>query len=335
MDRPIIGIPLGDPAGIGPEIVLKAMKNSKLYDMCRPLVIGNINVLKRVDQIINSGLELNNISDAAEAVFQHGVVDVISMDNIDAYTLKFGVVQAEAGKAAFEYIVKTVELAKAGVVSSIATTPINKEAIKAANISFIGHTEMLADLTGTKDPLTLFQVYDLRVFFLSRHVSLRKACDLVKTERIVDYIVRCEEAMKKLGLQSRRIAIAGLNPHSGEHGLFGDEEIKEIEPAVEALLKKGMDVVGPVPADSVFYHALKGKYDAVLSLYHDQGHIATKMVDFEKTISLTVGMPFLRTSVDHGTAFDIAGKGVASSVSMEEAVRLAALYSVNYGSIKY
>lgn len=333
MKKPIIGIPIGDPAGIGPEIVLKALRNKELYDICRPLVVGDANVLTQMDSAVGTGLQMNVVAQPEESKYTYGTVDVISLDNVDVCRLKFGQVQAEAGRAAFEYIVKVADLAKAGRIDAIATTPINKEAIKAANIDFIGHTEMLAGLTDTHDPLTMFQVYNLRVFFLSRHVSLRRACDMVKADRLVDYTVRCDEALKRLGLDRRRIVIAGLNPHSGEHGLFGDDEVKEVEPAVKVLRERGIDVTGPVSADSVFHLALKGKYDAVLSLYHDQGHIATKTLDFEKTISLTIGMPFLRTSVDHGTAFDIAGKGIASSVSMEEAIRLAAEYGPKYRRI--
>ena len=328
--RPVIGIPMGDPAGIGPEIVVKALCGKSLYAMCKPIVIGNIDVLQRIDRVVGSGLEFHSVDGPEEGTYEPGVMDVISLPNINASALEYGKVQAEAGKAAFDYIVKATELAVSRRVDAIATTPINKEAIKAANVEFIGHTEMLAALTDTPDPLTMFQVNNMRVFFLSRHVSLRKACDLIKKERIAGYLVRCDEALKKLGLERRRIAVAGLNPHNGEHGLFGDEEVTEVEPAVIQAQKTGVDAVGPVPADSVFAQALKGKYDAVLSLYHDQGHIATKTVDFERTISLTIGMPFLRTSVDHGTAFDIAGKGCASAVSMEEAIKLAAEYAFKY-----
>ena len=188
-------------------------------------------------------------------------------------------------------------------------------------------------MTGTHDPLTMFQVHNLRVFFLSRHVSLRKACDMVTKERLSDYIERCCKALEMLGLPSSTLAVAGLNPHNGEHGLFGDEEVREVEPAVKEAAAKGIPVVGPVPADSVFHQALHGKYGAVLSLYHDQGHIATKTLDFERTISLTLGMPFLRSSVDHGTAFDIAGQGIAGAVSMEEAIRLAAEYASGYRQV--
>jgi 4-hydroxythreonine-4-phosphate dehydrogenase len=330
MERPVIGIPIGDPAGIGPEIVIKALRNPKLYDICKPFVIGDAGVLTRIDRIVGTGLKINAVSGPEEGKYSCGTIDLLSLDNVDAEKLKFGDVQAKAGRAAYEYIVKSAQLANSGRICAVATTCINKEAIRAANVNFIGHTEMYADLTDTADPLTMFQVYNMRVFFLSRHVSLRKACDMVKKDRLVDYLVRCEEALKKLGLERRLIAVAGLNPHNGEHGLFGDEEVTEVTPAIQSAREKGVDAVGPVPADSVFAQALKGKYDAVLSLYHDQGHIATKTVDFEKTISLTIGMPFLRTSVDHGTAFDIAGKGIASSVSMEEAIRLAAEYGRTY-----
>ncbi|HOV27165.1 MAG TPA: 4-hydroxythreonine-4-phosphate dehydrogenase PdxA [Pseudobacteroides sp.] len=330
MNRPVIGITMGDPAGIGPEIILKAMKNSELYDICKPLVIGNAEIFNKADEIVNSGLNINVVSDADKGIYCFGTVDVVDIGGIDISGIEFGKVSHSAGVAAYKAIEKSVQLAKSGHITAIATAPINKEAIKAANIDFIGHTEMLAGLTGTSDPLTMFQVGNLRVFFLSRHVSLKKACDFVKKENIIDYVMKLYNALKVLGVERKKIAIAGLNPHSGEHGLFGDEEVREIEPAVEYLRGKGMDVEGPVAADSVYYLALKGKYDAVLSLYHDQGHIATKMVDFERTISLTIGLPFLRTSVDHGTAFDIAGKGIASSVSMEEAIRLAVIYGKKY-----
>jgi len=237
------------------------------------------------------------------------------------------------GKAAFEYIKKCVELAMEHKVDAIATTPINKESLKAGNVNYIGHTEILGDLSNSRDPLTMFEVDNMRVFFLTRHMSLRRACDAITKERVLEYIERCTKALKQLGV-SGKMAVAGLNPHSGEHGLFGDEEVKEITPAIEEAQKLGYDVVGPVGADSVFHQALQGRYVAVLSLYHDQGHIATKTYDFERTIAITLDMPFLRTSVDHGTAFDIAGKGIVSAVSMIEAVKLAAKYAPNFKNIK-
>ncbi|MEN6313937.1 MAG: 4-hydroxythreonine-4-phosphate dehydrogenase PdxA [Clostridiaceae bacterium] len=330
MERPVIGIPMGDPAGIGSEIVLKALQSKSLYEKCKPLVIGSLAALQQIERIIKTDCVFHVAKEPSEGKYVCGTVDLIDLGNVDVKKLQFGVVQAECGRAAFEYIERSSQLAVAGKLAAIATTSINKEAIKAAGISQAGHTEILADLTGTHDPLTMFQVRDLRVFFLSRHVSLRKACDMVTKNRLADYIMRCCKSLEMLGLSNATLAVAGLNPHNGEHGLFGDEEGREVVPAIEEAASKGIPVVGPVPADSVFHQALHGKYGAVLSLYHDQGHIATKTLDFERTISLTLGMPYLRTSVDHGTAFDIAGKGIAGAVSMEEAVRLAALYAPTY-----
>ncbi|MBC7239456.1 MAG: 4-hydroxythreonine-4-phosphate dehydrogenase PdxA, partial [Chloroflexi bacterium] len=231
-------------------------------------------------------------------------------------------ISVKAGRASAKYIEKAVELASLREVDAIATAPINKEAWKLADVPHIGHTEMLGDLTGVRDPLTMFQVKDLRIFFLTRHVSLRKACDMVKKERVLDYIERCTKALKALGIENPRLAVAALNPHGGEHGLFGDEEMKEIEPAVKEAQKRGFNAYGPLPADSVFWACLSGKYDAVLSLYHDQGHIAAKTLDFHRTVSITLGLPFLRTSVDHGTAMDIAGQGIANPISMIEAIKV-------------
>lgn len=330
MDRPIIGIPMGDPAGIGPEIVVKALNREEVYKISKPIVIGDRDVISNAMKFCGLDLNINVVESPQKGKYIKGTIDLIDLNNIDIEELEIGKIQAIAGKAAFEYIEETVKLALEKKIDAIATTPINKESLKAANIPYIGHTEILEGLTNTSNPLTMFQVDNLRVFFLSRHVSLRQACDLVTEERVYDYIKRSKEALEVLGIRDGKIAVAGLNPHSGEHGLFGDEEVKEIEPAIRRAQEEGIDVVGPVPADSVFYFALKGAYDAVLSLYHDQGHIATKMVDFERTVSITNNLPFLRTSVDHGTAFDIAGTGRASEVSMVEAIKVAAKYAFNF-----
>lgn len=330
MSKPIIAIPLGDPAGVGPEIVVKALRNKEIYDVCKPIVIGDYGVLEKALKITNTSLKLNAISSASEGKYTLGTIDFINLNNIDISSLEYGKVQAQCGKAAFDYLSYSINLALNKEVTAIATTPLNKESFKKAGVPYIGHTEVLESLTKTPDPLTMFEVKGLRVFFYSRHVSLRKACDLITKEGIEKFVVRCERALKVLGIAKPHMAIAGLNPHSGEHGLFGDEEVKHIFPAVGNLREKGINVEGPIGADSVFYQGLKGRYDAVLSLYHDQGHIATKMVDFERTISLTNNMPFLRTSVDHGTAFDIAGTGKVSEVSMIEAILLAAKYGTRF-----
>lgn len=328
--KPIVGIPLGDPAGVGPEIIVKALAKAEVYEMARPLVIGDAKVLKQAMKFCGLELELHTVEKPSEGKFVPGIIDVIDLENVKIEELQIGKVQAMGGRAAFQYIEKTVSLAVAKEIDAMATTPINKESLKAAKVPYIGHTEILEDLTKTKNPLTMFQVFGLRVFFLTRHVSLRKACELVTTESVYEFITRCVKALEVLGVKNPRLAVAGLNPHSGEHGLFGDEEVVELEPAIARAKAEGINVSGPVPADSVFHFALKGRYDAVLSLYHDQGHIATKMVDFERTISITNNMPFLRTSVDHGTAFDIAGTGKVSEVSMVEAIKLAADYAPDF-----
>jgi 4-hydroxythreonine-4-phosphate dehydrogenase len=259
--------------------------------------------------------------------FTEGVLNLVPVSSVDMAHFQHGRVSAMCGKAAYACIEKSIDLALKKKVDAVATTPINKESLKAGGISFIGHTEIFAGLTGTKDPLTIFEVHGMRIFFLTRHVSLRKACDLIRKDRIIDYVQRAFAVLRQFGVTEGRMAIAGLNPHSGEHGLFGDEEVNEVFPAVDALKSLGYDVEGPIGADSVFHQALQGKYIAVLSLYHDQGHIAAKTLDFERTISITGGMPILRTSVDHGTAFDIAGKNIASAVGMIEAITLAAKYA--------
>lgn len=330
MTRPYICVPMGDPAGIGPEIVVKALVSEEVNKVSKTVVVGDEKTLRQAMRFTNTHLDINIIEDVREGNYASGVLNLIDLKNVDIDNLQMGKVQGMAGQAAFDYIKKSVELALEKKVDAIATTPINKEALKAGNINYIGHTEILADLTNTEDPLTMFQVFNLRVFFLSRHVSLKKACDMVTRDRVFDYIKRSVKALERLGIENPKLAVAGLNPHSGENGLFGDEEVREIVPAIEAARQEGIDVVGPVPADSVFHFGLKGSYDAILSLFHDQGHIATKMVDFERTISITNNMPFLRTSVDHGTAFNIAGTGEASSVSMEEAILLAAKYAPNF-----
>ena len=262
-----------------------------------------------------------------EGDYRPGILNLIDLANIDQAEFAFGVVSAMCGKAAFEYIKKSIEITMAGEADAVATTPINKESLHAAEVPFIGHTEIFGALTGTPDPLTMFETNGLRVFFLTRHKSLRDMLDDITKDNIKACVKESLAALKRLGVTEGTMAIAGLNPHCGEHGLFGWEEVNEITPAVEELKAEGYPVVGPIGADSVFHQAAIGRYNSVLSLYHDQGHIATKTLDFERTISITNGMPILRTSVDHGTAFDIAGKGIVSEVSMAEAILLAAKYA--------
>lgn len=324
--QPLIAVPMGDPAGIGPEIVLKALADPLLQAMARWVVIGDGGILHRAMSLPGMPrVSVHPIASARRA--RTGVINLMDLDLIDLKLFHPGEVSAMCGEAAYRYIAKAAELCLAGEADAVSTPPIHKEAFRAAKVPYIGHTEAFAALTHTPDPLTLFEVRDLRVFFLSRHVSLKAACDLVTQERITDYALRCLEALGALGIREGTLAIAGLNPHCGEHGLFGSEEERAIAPAVAALQAQGFDVAGPIGADSVFHQALRGRYAAVLSLYHDQGHIAAKTLDFERTVSITAGMPILRTSVDHGTAFDIAWQGIASPVSMMEALRLAVKYA--------
>lgn len=330
MKKPIIGITMGDPAGVGSEIIVKAFNNEQIFNMCNPLVIGDKSIIEQAFKFCDITLDINVVSKPKDGKFKQGKIDLIDLNNVDMNLLQIGKIQAMCGKSTFEYIKVAVQLALDKKIDAVVTAPINKESLREAKVPYIGHTEIFEDLTKTKNLLTMFQVHNLRVFFLTRHVSLKKACQLVTKERVYEFITRSIEALSVLGIKNPKIAVAGLNPHSGEHGLFGCEEIDEIEPAVKMAMKNGIDVVGPISADSVFHFALNGRYDAVLSLYHDQGHIATKMVDFEKTVSITNNMNFLRTSVDHGTAFDIAGTGKAREVSLLEAIRLAALYAVNF-----
>lgn len=330
MNKPVIAVPLGDPAGIGPEIAVRAFASEETARYTRPVLIGDRRIVEMALGVTKSPMKIKTISVPSEGVWENGTLNLINIENVDLAAFRFGKVCGMCGRAAYEYIERSVALAMAAQVDAVATTPINKESLRAGGVDFIGHTEIFAFLTGTEHPLTMFEVRGLRVFFLTRHVSLKEACALVTKDRIKETAKRCFEALEKLGVTEGTMAIAGLNPHSGEHGLFGNEEVNEVEPAVRELAAEGYRVEGPVGADSVFHLALQGRYNSVLSLYHDQGHIATKTLDFERTIAVTAGMPILRTSVDHGTAFDIAGTGIASPVSMIEAITLAAKYAQRF-----
>lgn len=327
MTKPIIAVPTGDPAGVGPEITVKALVSPEVAACARVVAIGDGRVMQQAVELVGADLQIKPINQVSEADFAPGILNLIDLDNVDMKQFAYGRVSGMCGKAAYAYIARSIELAMQREVDAVATTPINKESLHAGGVPFIGHTEIFGALTHTEDPLTMFETRGLRVFFLTRHLSLLQMLGQIKKDRIIDYVQRCTEALRRLGVTEGTMAVAGLNPHSGEHGLFGWEEVNEIAPAVEELQQMGYAVAGPVPADSVFHLAACGRFNSVLSLYHDQGHIATKTLDFERTISVTNGMPILRTSVDHGTAFDIAGKGIVSAVSMIEAIVLAARYA--------
>lgn len=334
MRLPVIAVTLGDPAGVGPEILVRALADPDLAQTAHCLVYGDARVLEKAIREAALALRVHAVARPAEARWAPGTIEVVDLANADPDGFAPGQVQAHCGRAAWEAVEAAVGAALAGEVEAINTAPINKESIQAAGVPHIGHTEMLAALTGTHDPLTMFETLGLRVFFLSRHVSLRDSCDLVTRERLLDYIERCHQALRQLGLEAGELAVAGLNPHCGEHGLFGDEEVREVAPAVAEARARGFRVAGPIGPDSVFHQAKTGRYAAVLSLYHDQGHIATKTLDFDRTVSLTLGLPFLRVSVDHGTAFDIAWQGRASAVGMTESLRVAARYARSYRRLR-
>ncbi|MCL5962595.1 MAG: 4-hydroxythreonine-4-phosphate dehydrogenase PdxA [Chloroflexi bacterium] len=327
-NRPLVAVTIGDPAGVGPEIVVKALANPDTYVQTRPLVVGDRWVLEQAQRWCGLDLEVKCVGHPAEGQYTSGTIDLLDAGSAKVGSLQIGQVQVSAGKAAYDYLGRAIELAMAGAVEAIATAPINKEALRAAGVPYLDHTEALAGLTQSPNPLTMFVVRNLRIFFLTRHVSLARACSEINRARVLDGLIQADTALKRFGLEGARIAVAALNPHGGEGGIFGDEETTQIEPAVREAHAQGVNAFGPVPADSVFHLALIGKFDAVLSLYHDQGHIAAKTLDFERTVSITAGLPFVRSSVDHGTAFDIAGRGIASAVSMEEAIKAAGEYAL-------
>lgn len=330
MVKEYIVIPMGDPAGIGPEISVKSASKKQAYDVANPVVVGDLKILQKAAQADKIDVDFKVIEHLADGDYRPGVVNVIDLGNVDLSTFAYGKVQAQCGQAAYEYIKKCNDICMSGEAAAMTTTTINKEALRAAGIKELGHTDILSKLTHTQNPLTMFQVHDMRVFFYSKHVALRKACELITKEGIKKYVHLMDDALDTMGIENPHVAVAGLNPHCGEGGLFGDEEVKYIEPAIKELQAEGVDVTGPVAAQSVFYQALHGRYDGVLSLYHDQGHIATETVDPSLTVSVTHNLPYLRTSVDHGTAFDIAGKGIASEVSLDEAFQVAAKYATAF-----
>jgi 4-hydroxythreonine-4-phosphate dehydrogenase len=318
--HPTIGITMGDPSGVGPEIIVKALKEMSPELRSASAVIGNLALLKRADKLVGAGLTFIESLDA-----QGGAVPVVNVQTKDQAQIRDGEISAAGGEAAYQYIVKAVELALAGKIAVIVTAPLNKAAMHAAGHHFDGHTELLAHLTGAGSSFMLLASDKLSAVHVSTHVSLRGATQRGSTERVLATIRAGNDHFKALGITSPRIAVAGLNPHCGEGGIFGTEEIDHIVPAVEQAQREGINVKGPISGDTVFYRALKGEFDLVVAQYHDQGHIPTKLIAFDETVNVSLGLPIRRTSVDHGTAFDIAWQGKASPVNMRAAVAYARL----------
>ena len=329
---------MGDPAGIGPEIVVKALSHQETYEKCRPIVTGDAKVISKAVDLLGLEMQVNAVSSVEDARFNYGVIDVYDLKCVDIDKLEYGQVAAQCGNAAFVSVRKAIDLAMEGKVDGTVTAPLNKEALNLAGHHYDGHTEIYATFTHTKKYAMLLADEHLRVIHVSTHVPLRKACDLVKKARIIEVTELIDDACRQFGIQNPRIGIAGLNPHSSDNGLFGDEEALEITPAVDELTERGFNVVGPVPPDTLFAKAKCGQFDGCVAMYHDQGHIPFKVVGFNwnaetgkmdsvKGVNITLGLPIIRVSVDHGTAFDVAGKGIASEdalmVSVDYATKMA------------
>jgi 4-hydroxythreonine-4-phosphate dehydrogenase len=322
-EKPAIAITMGDPCGIGPEVVVKALANPQVYASCRPVVVGNTFAMQQAVKLTGLALTINETDDPTTAGRLPGVVDVVDIHNLNPEDITVGQISIPCGRAAMEWVSKAGQLALAGIVDGLATAPLNKEAASLAGFQSIGHMELLQELSGARTVATMLLARNLRVVHLTTHRSLRLACDYVKKDRILDFLQLTHDSFVKWGFTDPRIAAAALNPHGSDGGLLGSEEAEEIAPAVRAARERGINVVGPIPADIVFHQAIQGRYDTVLCMYHDQGHIPVKVYGFEESITANLGLPFVRTSVDHGTAFDIAGKGIADSTSMLESIRLA------------
>lgn len=340
--KPILGITMGDPAGNGPEISVKALSDAALYARCCPVIIGDAGCMEEAVRIVGkeNEIQIHPVKDIKEALFQYGTIDVYDMGIMDVKDRVYGKVSAQCGNAAFQYVKKVIELAMAGEVDATVTNALNKEALNLSGHHFSGHTEIYAHYTGTSKYTMMLVHEDLRVVHVSTHVSLRQACDNVKKDRVLEVIRIANEGCKAIGIAHPKIGVAGLNPHCGENGLFGTEELEEIQPAIDAALTEGIDIPEkkPTPPDSIFPKALGGWYDIVVAMYHDQGHIPLKVKGFVYNrelkkwdavsgVNVTLGLPIIRTSVDHGTGFDCAGDGTSSEISlvnaMDYAIRLA------------
>ena len=331
---PVLGITMGDPAGVGPEVTAKALARPDVAGSCRAVVIGDGAIMAATLDLLHSPLRLHTVGRVADCAFASGTIECLDLQNVDARALPRGVVSPEAGRAAYAYIETGVRLAQAGEIGAIVTAPVNKEALAAAGFQHSGHTEILARLSGTTDFAMLLMGDELRVIHVTTHVALRRVPDLCTTDRVLRVIRLAQRAMEGLGVARPRIAVCGLNPHAGEEGLFGDEEQTQIIPAIEAARRQGLTVFGPLPADTLFSRARGGEFDIVVAMYHDQGHVPVKTLGFVfdqaagswtglSGVNVTIGLPFLRVSVDHGTAFDRAWKGVANPESMVEAIDVA------------
>jgi 4-hydroxythreonine-4-phosphate dehydrogenase len=322
--RPVLAITLGDPAGIGPEIILKALAHPEVFERCRPLVIGDRRMLERAALWVDHGpLDFEAITHPADGVYRAGTIPLLDLANADPADVPVGVESAAGGRAAVEAVFRACDLTMAGETDAVVTAPLNKAAMHMAGFTYPGHTELLAERTGAGKITMLLTGPNLRIVHVSMHVGLVEAIARVTRDRVLDTIRLAQDACRALGIDRPRIAVAGLNPHASEGGLFGNQEAGEIIPAIEMARSQGLDVSDPQPPDTVFLRASKGTYDIVVAMYHDQGHIPMKLLAFDSGVNVSIGLPIIRTSVDHGTAFDIAGTGVAREESLLAAIDVA------------
>lgn len=324
MNRPIVAITMGDAAGIGPEIIVKALGRAEVYDRCRPLVVGDAGRLRHAAEIAGADVTISTVDGPEDAAYRLGTVDVVDLDCIPD-ELPFCELSAVAGEGAYRFIEAAVDLATSGRVAAICTAPLNKEALHAAGHLYPGHTELLAELTGTEEVSMMLNAPRLRVIHVTTHIGLIDMVKKIEPGLVERTIRRGHDTLVKAGIEHPRIAVCGINPHAGENGLFGyGEEEEKVAPGIAAAREAGIDAVGPLPADTIFFRAGRGDFDLVVAMYHDQGHGPVKVLGIEAGVNVTVGLPVIRTSVDHGTAFDIAGKGIAEDASLVEALRQAA-----------
>jgi 4-hydroxythreonine-4-phosphate dehydrogenase len=328
---PIIGITMGDASGVGPEVIVKSLNHEVVYQQCRPLVIGDAGRLELANTIVNGTAKIRRIKEASEAQYEPGTIDCIDLNLIPA-DLPFGQLSAVAGDGAYRFIACAVELAEARQIDAICTAPLNKEALHAGGHKYPGHTEMLAHLTHVEEVSMMLVAPQLRVIHVTTHMGIIDAIRKIEPGLVQRTIERGNATLVKAGIERPRIGVCGINPHAGENGLFGyGEEEEKIIPAVKVLQDKGLDVTGPLPADTLFFRAGRGDFDLVVAMYHDQGHGPVKVLGLEAGVNVTVGLEVIRTSVDHGTAFDIAGKGIADERSMLEALRQGAELATRRG----
>ena len=322
--RPLLAITLGDPAGIGPEVIVKALQHRAVYEQCRPLVIGDQRILARaMEWVPELALAFDRVDEPAAGQYKPGLLTLLDLQNADPAVIQPGQISAVAGRAAVDYVFRACDMTMAGETAAVVTAPLNKEAMNLAGFHYAGHTELLADRTGAQRVSMLLTGPKLRVVHVSTHVSLEEAIRRVTQQRVEEVIDLAQYSCEALGIPHPRIAVAGLNPHASEGGLFGDQEAREVQPAIVRARARGLQVTDPQPPDTVFLRAVKGEYDIVVAMYHDQGHIPMKLLAFDSGVNVSIGLPIIRTSVDHGTAFDIAGTGKASEESLLEAMKVA------------